>query len=80
MNSKYAGVGVGVSLGLCFGVAFGAAAQNVGVGIALGVGLAVSFAMVFGAGSDAAVARKKAGADKPLPHPLGLFERDRSAN
>ena len=80
MNSKYAGVGVGVSLGLCFGVAFGAVAQNVGVGVALGVGLGVAFAMVFGAESDAALARKKTLADEPLPHPLGLFERDHSAS
>ena len=80
MNSRYAGVGVGVSLGLCFGVAFGAAAQNLGVGIALGVGLGVAFALSLGAESDAALARKKAVADKPLPHPLGLFERDHSAN
>jgi len=49
---------------------------RVGVGVAVGVGLGVAFAMVFGAESDAAMARKKAVADKPLPHPLGLFERD----
>ena len=80
MSSNYAGVAVGISLGLCFAAAFGAVAQNLSVGIALGVGLGVAFAMVFGAESDAALARKKRVADKPLPHPLGLFERDHSAN
>ena len=76
MNSQYAGLGVGISLGLCFGAALGAATQNVGVGVALGVGLGVAFATAFGVESEAALARKKAVADKPLPHPLGLFERD----
>ena len=80
MNSKYAGVGLGVTLGLCFGATLGAAMQNVAVGVAIGVGLGVAFATVFGAESDAALARKKAVADKPLPHPLGLFERDHSAD
>ena len=84
MNSKYAGVGVGITLGLCFGATLGAAMQNVavgvGMGVGLGVGLGVAFAMVSGAESDAALARKKAVADKPLPHPLGLFERDHSAH
>ena len=77
MHSKYVGVGVGISMGLCFGATLGAVAQNVSVGVAFGVGLGVAFAMVFGAGadSDATLARKKAFADKPLPHPLGLFER-----
>jgi hypothetical protein len=45
------------------------------VGIALGVGLGVAFAMAFGA-SDAASTRTKFVSDKPLPNPLGLFERD----
>ena len=76
MNSKYAGVGVGISLGLCFGAALGTLSG--GVGVAVGVGLGVAFAMVFGADSDAALARKKALADKPLPHPLGLFEKPRT--
>ena len=78
MNSKYAGAGVGIGLGLSVGAALGAATQNAGVGIAIGVGLGVAFALVFTPESDAALARKKAVADKPLPHPLGLFERDRS--
>jgi len=73
MNRK--SVGVGISLGLCFGGALGTATHNVGVGIALGAGLGVAFAMIFGA-SDAALARTKVVFDKPLPHPLGLFERD----
>jgi hypothetical protein len=80
MNSKYVAVGVGISLGMCFGAALGAAMQNVAVGVAIGVGLGVAFAMVFGAQSDAAWARKETVADKPLPHPLGLFERDHSAD
>jgi len=51
----------------------GAALHNVGLGIALGVAFSVAFGLVFGAvTSDAAVARKKAAADKPLPRPLGL--------
>ena len=76
MNRTYAGVGVGVSLGLCFAAALGTATHNAGVGVALGVGLGAAFTLVFGA-SDATVARTNAAADKPLPHPLGLFERDR---
>jgi len=51
--------------------------HNVGVGIALGVGLGVAFATAFGA-SDAAMTRTKVVSDKPLPNPLGLFERDES--
>ena len=83
MNSKH--VGVGISLGLCFGAALGTALHNlgwsssaIGVGIALGVslGTVASSRFVFGGRSDAALARKKVVADKPLPHPLGLFERD----
>ena len=73
MNSKY--VGLCSSLGLCFGAALGAALHNAGVGIALGVGLGVALATAFGA-SDAALTRTKAVPDKPLPNPLGLFERD----
>ena len=34
--------------------------------------LGVAFSMIFGAESDAALARKKAASDKPLPHPFGL--------
>ena len=75
MNSKYVGVAVGVSLGLCIGAA-AAAMHQVGVGIAMGVAIGAAFAMVFSAAPDAALARKKTVADKPLPHPLGLFERD----
>jgi hypothetical protein len=73
MNRTY--VGVGISLGVCFGVALGAAMPNAGVGVAFGVALGVAFAMIFGGESDAALARKKAAADKPLPDPLGLFTR-----
>ena len=70
-------IGVGISLGLCLGVALGATMQNVAVGVAMGVGFGVAlggFGMVFGAASarHAALARKKAVSDKPLPHPLGL--------
>ena len=80
MNSKH--VGVGISLGLCFGAALGTAlhilgwsSSAIGVGIALGVtlGTVASSKFVFGAArSDAALARKKAVSEKPLPHPLGL--------
>jgi hypothetical protein len=74
MNSRYVGVGVGISMGLCFGAALGAAMQNVAVGVAVGVALGSSFGLVFsGAGTNAD--RKKVSADKPLPHPLGLWER-----
>jgi len=48
----------------------------IGLGVAIGVALDTAFALSFSAESDAALARKKAWADKPLPHPLGLFERD----
>jgi len=77
MNRKSLGVGIGVGigLGLSLGTALGAALHNAGVGVALGVGLGVSFALAFGA-ADAATARPKVIVDKPLPHPLGLFERD----
>jgi hypothetical protein len=51
-------------------------ANNVGAGFALGVGLGVAFAMAFGASDAGSARRKKVAADKPLPHPLGLFERD----
>ena len=83
MNSKH--VGLGISLGLCFGAALGTALHNlgwsssaIGVGIALGVslGTVASSRFVFGAASPEALARKKAAADKLLPRPLGLFERD----
>src|SRR5688572_26310791 len=79
MNSKH--VGVGISLGVCFGAALGTALHNlgwsssaVGVGIALGVslGTVASSRFVFGGRSDAALARKSAVSEKPLPHPLGL--------
>ena len=73
MNRK--SVGVGIGLGLCFGAALGTAMHNAGVAVAAGVGLGVAFAMVFGA-SDAASVRTKVASDKPLPNPLGLFERD----
>lgn len=71
MNAK--SVGVGIGLGLCFGAALGAGMSNVGVGVAFGVGIGVAFAMAFGA-SD--VAPRTQILDKPLPNPLGLFERD----
>jgi hypothetical protein len=48
------------------------------VGVAIGVALGVVFGLAL-SGSSAALARKKAVADKPLPHPLGLFERDHHA-
>jgi hypothetical protein len=79
MNSKR--VGVGITLGLCFGAALGTALDNlgwsssaIGVGIALGVSLGAlaSSRFVFGGRSDAALARKKAVSEKPMPHPLGL--------
>src|SRR4051812_17932239 len=73
MNGK--SVGVGIGLGLCFGVALGTAIDNVALGIALGVALGVAFATSFGA-SDAGLCRTKTISEKPLPHPLGLFERD----
>ena len=74
MNSRYVGVGVGVSLGVCFGAALSAAFQNVPIGVAMGIALGSSFGMVFsGAGTEAD--RKKVASDKPLPHPLGLWER-----
>jgi hypothetical protein len=76
MNGNYAGAGSGITLGLCFGAALGVATQNVAVGVAIGVGLGVAFATGFGAESHVASARKKAVADTPLPHPLGLFERE----
>ena len=81
MNSKYLGVGVGISSGLCFGAALGTALHNlgwsssaIGVGIALGVslGTVASSRFVFGGRSGAASAPKKAVADEPSPHPLGL--------
>jgi len=71
----------GISLGLCFGAALGLALHNlglgssaVGVGIALGVSLGAiaSSRFVFGGRSEAALGRKKALSEKPLPHPLGL--------
>jgi hypothetical protein len=73
MNRKYAGVGI--SLGLCFGVALGAAMQSVALGMVFGVALGITFSTPFVATSGAALARKNAAADKPLPHPLGLFTR-----
>ena len=69
--------GVGISLGLCFGAALGAATHNVGVGVALGVAFGGAFATIFGA-FEAASTRRRFAADKPLPNPLGLFERDKS--
>jgi hypothetical protein len=80
MTRKYDGVGIGIgigmSLGLGFGAALGATMQNVVVAVATGVAFGVVFGTVFGtafgAASDAALARKKVAADKPLPRPLGL--------
>jgi hypothetical protein len=42
------------------------------MGVAFGVAIGVAFSMIFGAESQEALARKKAAADKPLPHPFGL--------
>ena len=50
--------------------------DSAGAGCALGVGLGVAFAMAFGASDAGSARRQKVAADKPLPHPLGLFERD----
>ena len=74
MKSKYVGVGTGISLGLCFAAAFGTAMQNVAMGVGFGVAIGVAVGLAFSAESDAALARKKAIADKPLPHPLGLWD------
>ena len=79
MNRKH--VGVGISLGLCFGAALGTALHNLGwsssaIGggspLASPLALYASSRFAFGGRSDAALARKKAASDKPLPHPLGL--------
>ena len=80
MKSKYVGVGMGISLGLCFAAAFGTAMQNVALGVAFGVAIGVAFGLAFSADSGAALARKNVTSDKPLPHPLGLFERDHQPN
>ena len=77
MNKKHAGLGS--VFGICFGAALGASLHNVGVGIALGVSLGTVYGAAFGPASERearkAEVRKKVMADKPLPHPLGLFER-----
>jgi hypothetical protein len=78
MKSNYVGVGLGISLGLCFAFAFGM--QNVAMGVAFGVGIGVAFGLALSSDSGAAVARKNLTSDKPLPHPLGLFERDHQPN
>ena len=82
MKSKYVGVGMGmgISLGLCFAAAFGTAMQNVALGLAFGVAIGVAFGLALSADSGAALARKNVTSDKPLPHPLGLFERDHHPN
>jgi hypothetical protein len=80
MKSKYVGVGIGISLGLCFAAAFGTAMQNVAIGLAFGVAIGVAFGLALSADSGAALARKNVISDKPLPHPLGLFERDHQPN
>jgi hypothetical protein len=46
--------------------------RNVAVGVVFGIAIGVALSMIFGAESPEALARKKAAADKPLPHPLGL--------
>ena len=71
---KYVAVGTGISLALCFAAAFGTAMQNVAMGVGFGVAIGVAVGLAFSAESDAALARKKAAADKPLPHPLGLWD------
>ena len=80
MKSNYVGVGIGISLGLCLAVAFGTAMQNVAMGVGFGVAIGVAFGLAFSADSGAALARKNVTSDKPLPHPLGLFERDHQPN
>jgi len=50
--------------------------QNVALGLAFGV----AFGLALSADSGAALARKNVTSDKPLPHPLGLFERDHHPN
>ena len=78
MKSKYVGVGIAITWGLCFAAAFGT--ENVALGVAFGVSIGVAFALAFSADSGAAFARKNVTANKPLPHPLGLFERDHQPN
>jgi hypothetical protein len=80
MKSQYVGVGMGISLGLCFAAGFGTAMQNVAMGVAFGVAMGVAFGVAFSADSGAALARKNVTSEKPLPHPLGLFERDHRPN
>ena len=80
MKSKYVGVSMGISLGLCFAAAFGTAMQNLAMGVAFGVAIGVAFGLALSADSGAALARKSVTSDKPLPHPLGLFERDHKPN
>ena len=75
MNRKYGRAVFGMSIGLAFAAVMGAALHSVALGVVLGVGLGIAFAMPFSAESDAAMARRKAAADKPLPDPLGLFTR-----
>jgi hypothetical protein len=80
VKSNYVGLGAGISLGLCLAVAFGTAMQNVAMGVGFGVAIGVAFGLAFSADSGAALARKHVISDKPLPHPLGLFERDHPPN
>ena len=80
MTSKTLGMGMGISFGLCFATAFGVALPNVAVGIVFGVAIGVAFGLAFTADSDAAVTRKHVTSETPLPHPLGLFERDHQPN
>ena len=63
---------MGISLGICFAAVFGTAMQNVAMGVCIGV----AFGLALSADSGAALARKSVISDKPLPHPLGLFEKD----
>ena len=78
MKSNYVGVGVSISLGLCFAFVFGT--QNVALGVSFGVAIGVGFSLALSADSGEALARKNVTSDKPLPHPLGLFERDHQPN
>ena len=81
MTRKYVRMGTSISLGLCFGAALGASLHNLGVGTALdvnlgvGIALGVSLGAIFGAALEVApnaASARKAAADKPLLHPLGL--------
>ena len=75
--NKFAAAGVGVGVGLSIGAPLGAALQNVAVGVALGVGIGVALGLALSA-SDAAAPGKNEASEKPLPHPLGLWDHHRA--